>query len=173
MKKLAIKHGLVGFTMMICVTAAPCLAQPNESPQVAELKKVIENHQEAFQKRDLPGTMSFFAPGPDTVLMGTGSGELYLGKDSIENAYREFFKNFDTEKHKFTWIQVKVKDHVGWVMFTSQITSILKNVPNQFDLHWSGVLEKQNGKWQFVAVHFSQLTDPACHPTGPEPVKKK
>jgi uncharacterized protein (TIGR02246 family) len=173
MKKLAILHVLVGLTLMFYVAAAPCLAQPSESPQVTEIKKVLENHQEAFQKRDMSGTMSFFAQGPDTVLMGTGSGEIYKGKDAIEKAYQEFFKTFDTEKHKFTWMQVKVKDNVAWVMFTSQITSTLKNVSNQFDLHWSGVLEKQNGKWQFVAVHFSQLTDPACHPTGTEPEKKQ
>lgn len=173
MQKPASISGLAGLAMMLLVATTPCLAQTSESPQVAEIKKVLENHEEAFQKRDLAGTMAFFAPGPDTVLMGTGSGELYVGKDAIEKAYREFFKNFDTETYKFSWMQIKVKDNVAWAMVTMPITSTLKNVAHQFDLHWSGVLEKQNGKWQFVAVHFSQLTDPSCPSTGPGAEKQK
>jgi ketosteroid isomerase-like protein len=93
--------------------------------------------------------------------MGTGPGELYLGKESIENAYRAFFSNFQTEKNKVTWMKSGVSGNAAWILGTSLITQAQKKGQNEFEMNWSAVLEKKGDEWKIVALHFSHLTSPA------------
>jgi uncharacterized protein (TIGR02246 family) len=138
------------------------LSQAGQTDAKAEagIKKLMESYRAAVGKQDLAGVMKSFADGPDTVVMGTGPGELYLGKESIENAYRAFFSNFQTEKNKVTWMKSGVSGNAAWILGTSLITQAQKKGQNEFEMNWSAVLEKKGDEWKIVALHFSHLTGP-------------
>jgi len=160
MRKLALSIGLL--TLMVLLLAlGVSQAGSTDSQAEADIQKLMESYREAVGKQDLPGVMKSFADGPDTVVMGTGPGELYVGKESIENAYRAFFSNFQTEKGKITWMKSGVNGNAAWILGTSLITQNLKKGKNEFELNWSAVLEKKGGEWKIVALHFSHLTSPA------------
>ena len=159
MRKLA---WLIGLSTLTVLLVALGLSQAGQTDAKAEagIKKLMESYRAAVGKQDLAGVMKFFADGPDTVVMGTGPGELYVGKESIENAYRAFFSNFQTEKNKITWMKSGVNGNAAWILGTSLITQNLKEGKNVFEMNWSAVLEKKGGEWKIVALHFSHLTSP-------------
>jgi ketosteroid isomerase-like protein len=160
MRKLA---WLIGLSTLTVLLVALGLSQAGQTDAKAEagIKKLMESYRAAVGKQDLAGVMKFFADGPDTVVMGTGPGELYVGKESIENAYRAFFSNFQTEKNKITWMKSGVNGNAAWILGTSLITQNLKEGKNEFEMNWSAVLEKKGGEWKIVTLHFSHLTSPA------------
>jgi uncharacterized protein (TIGR02246 family) len=160
MRKLALTIGLLTL-MLLLLTLGISQAGQTDSKAEAGIKKLMESYRAAVGKQDLAGVMKSFADGPDTVVMGTGPGELYLGKESIENAYRAFFSNFQTEKNKVTWMKSGVSGNAAWILGTSLITQAQKKGQNEFEMNWSAVLEKKGDEWKIVALHFSHLTSPA------------
>ena len=160
MKKLAWTFGLLTLVVLLMALGVS-QADQTDSQAEAEIKKMMESYREAVGKQDLAGVMQSYADGPDTVVMGTGPGELYVGKESIENAYRAFFSNFKTEKSKITWMKSGVNGNAAWILGTSLVTQAQKKGNNEFEMNWSAVLEKKGGEWKIVALHFSHLTSPA------------
>jgi uncharacterized protein (TIGR02246 family) len=164
MRKLALSIGLLTLVVLLLASGVPQARQTDPQAE-AGLKKLMESYQAAVEKQDLVAIMKCFADGPDTVVMGTGPGELYVGKESIENAHRAFFSNYVKEQDKITWMKSGVNGNAAWIAGTSQIIQTQKKGENAFDMNWSAVLEKQEGEWKIVAFHFSHLTGPG----GPTP----
>ena len=160
MRKLAWTMVLLTLVALLVALGVSQAGQTDAKAE-AEIKKLMESYREAVGKQDLAGVMKSYADGPDTVVMGTGPGELYVGKESIENAYRAFFSNFKTEKSKITWMKSGVNGNAAWILGTSLITQAQKKGNNEFEMNWSAVLEKKGDEWKIVALHFSHLTSPA------------
>jgi uncharacterized protein (TIGR02246 family) len=159
MRKLALSIGLLTLVVLLLAFGLSQARQTNPKAE-AEIKKLLENYRAAVGKQDLTGVMKSYAGGPDTVVMGTGPGELYVGKESIENAYRAFFSNYKTEKSKVAWMKIGVNGDAAWVLGTSLITQTEEKGMNEFEMNWSAVLNKEGGEWKIVALHFSHLTGP-------------
>lgn len=148
------------FFLLLLTFAVPSLAQEIDPKVVAEIKDLLKQHDEAMNNQNLTSIMEMYAAGPKTVLMGTGPGERWVGKEEIESAYSQFFKDFDpgSMTSKCTWT---VGDSVGdmaWLMAMCRVTDYLANQQREYALNVSTVLEKQEGKWHFRALHFSNLT---------------
>jgi ketosteroid isomerase-like protein len=159
MRKLAWSIGLLTLVVLLLALGISQAGQTDAKAE-AGIKKLMESYRAAVGKQDLAGVMKSFADGPDIVVMGTGPGELYVGKESIENAYRAFFSNFQTQKNKITWMKSGVNGNAAWILDTSLITQNLKKGQNEFEMNWSAVLEKKGGEWKIVVLHFSHLTSP-------------
>ena len=159
MRKLALSIGLLTLVVLLLALGVSQAGQ-TDSKAEAGIKKLMESYRAAVGKQDLAGVMKSFADGPDTVVMGTGPGELYVGKESIENAYRAFFSNFQTEKNKITWMKSGVNGDAAWILGTSLVTQTQEKGNNEFEMNWSAVLEKKGDEWKIVALHFSHLTGP-------------
>ncbi len=82
---------LVILAAVVSGAAAQQAAPAADTGVVALLRK----HDEAMKQHDLDAMMALFAPGEKTVMIGTGPGERWVGKDEIRTAYVEFFKDFD------------------------------------------------------------------------------
>jgi uncharacterized protein (TIGR02246 family) len=149
------KRGLVLLLLALNVAAAPCLAEETDSKVKAEVKAVVEKYLKALEGKDLATIMEVHATGPHTIVMGTGPGERWMGKEEIENAHKRFFENFDKEEINCSWESISSKGDMAWIMAMCRITDYLKNEKNEYPINWSAVLEKQEGKWLFVNSHFS------------------
>lgn len=143
--------------VVFCAAAAPCLAQQQDAGVEAEIKQLLQQHEKAFREKDLEGVMELYAPGPDTVLLGTGPGERWMGKEEIAEAYAHFFEDFDRSAHTLTWWSVGSHGDVAWLTAMVRYTYYLKNFETEFGLNLSAVFKKIDGSWRFVAVHFSNL----------------
>jgi ketosteroid isomerase-like protein len=84
---------LAFFVLALGVTSAPAQqAKPAADTSVVAL---LRKHDDAMKRHDIDAVMALFAPGEKTVMIGTGPGERWVGKDEIRSAYVEFFKDFD------------------------------------------------------------------------------
>lgn len=141
--------------VIVALAASPCLAAESDSGEIAEIEQMIKSHNQAYNKKDIDAVVQFYAP--DAILMGTGPGERYEGTEEIRDAHVHFFESYDKQTSELTWHKTWVNGDVAWSMSMKQYTLYNKNVKNEFALNWSVVLEKQNGKWVFVSLHFSNL----------------
>lgn len=121
-----------------------------------EIKDFVQNYTEAFQAKDLDTIMAMYSE--NAVLLGTGPGERFLGKEEISGAYLEYFKAFDKEESTLTWYKAGSQGDVVWVSGMSHIDTYFKNQKTQFALNWSLVLVKQDGAWKFAQRHISNIS---------------
>jgi uncharacterized protein (TIGR02246 family) len=101
-----------------------------------------------------------FADEVEPVMMGTGPGELWVGKEQIADAHRHFFEGFTREKNERTWRQAQVKGDVAWGGATYTVTQHIEGEDNVFHLNLTMVMVRESGVWRIALVHFSNLTGP-------------
>ena len=159
MRKLALSIGLLTLVVLLLASGVSQARQTDPKAE-AGLKKLMESYQAAVEKQDLVAIMKCFADGPDTVVMGTGPGELYVGKESIEKAHRAFFSNYVKETGQDYLDEKRGKRECGLACRHQPNYPNPKERKNAFDMNWSAFLEKQEDEWKIVAFHFSHLTGP-------------
>ena len=72
---------LIVLVLIFSMKAVPCLAGETDPKVEAEIMELMERHAEAFGKKDLSAIMEMYAKGRDTVFMGTGPGERWVGRE--------------------------------------------------------------------------------------------
>lgn len=155
--------GVAIFAVLLGATPSMVCAQGPDPKTVAEIKEVIERHDKALGEKNLTALMETFAPGPNTVVLGTGPGERWVGPDEIREAYTEIFKNYDagTLQVTNTWRSGAADGNVAWIAAQAHCVEYLKNEKREYGLNVTATLVKRDAKWQIVSLHMS-------NPTGPE-----
>jgi uncharacterized protein (TIGR02246 family) len=127
---------------------------------------LLRKHDEAMKRQDIDAIMALFAPGEKTVMIGTGPGERWVGKDEIRSAYVEFFKDFDKGSLTRTceWTTGEVRKETAWGVAMCSMSDSLKDRKRDYELNVSAVAASQRGQWVFRSLHFSNLTGPAPPP---------
>ncbi len=144
--------------LVLGVWTATGWTQPEGDPKVlAELKENFTRLDQAINAHDLTGVLALYAPGDNIVLLGTGEGERWVGREEIQAAYAEFFRSFDpgTQETRCTWTMQDVKGNLAWMASMCRITDFLKNQKREYGINVTAVLEKLDGKWHFRVMHFS------------------
>jgi len=129
----------------------------------AEVRALLAAHDKAFTAHDLDGLLKTFAP--KAAVVGTGPGELWVGRDEISVAYRHFFEGFDTGKQSFQylWWQGHAGAETAWLTTVGRVSMTKAGQTHEFGLNISLVAEKTDGRWSFSSLHFSNLTPcPTC-----------
>jgi uncharacterized protein (TIGR02246 family) len=146
--------------VLLCMGMMASLAQDADPKILAEIQKTLKQHDAAMKGHDLEGVMALYSAEPNTVMLGTGPGERWVGKEEIASAYTEFFKDYDpgTLNSECTWRTGGIHGDAAWLVAMCQMTDYLKNEKREYALNLSAVLEKQEGQWVFRALHFSNLT---------------
>lgn len=166
---MVLKRGLFLSLLSCFALVSPCLAIQGESKAMAEVKAVIEKHNQAFNMQDLKGVMTLYASDSNTVLMGTGPGETYVGDEGISGAYNQFFNRFKPGmlSFKYDWVAAGSKGSFAWFAVTTTMSGTVNNEHKERAFNMSGLLQKEKGKWRIVNMHFSRLgaeEQPAVEP---------
>jgi hypothetical protein len=145
---------------LLCGTVTPGLAQGMDPKVEAEIRGTLQKHDKALTDQDLATVMGTYAPGPNTVLMGTGPGERWVGKEEIEDAYKHFFQDYDkgTLITECYWNSSGSNGTMAWVMAMCKFTDSLKDKKREYGINLSVALEMLEGKWYIRTFHFSNLT---------------
>ncbi len=167
---MVLKRGLILALLFCFVLVSPCLADKGDSKSMAAVKAVMEQHKQAFNAQDLKGVMTLYASDPNTVLMGTGPGEAYVGDEAIGGAYDQLFTRFEanTVSTKYDWIGVGSKGNFAWFAVTTTMEITVNKEKRERAFNMSGTLLKEKGKWRILTMHFSRLgagEQPAVEPT--------
>jgi ketosteroid isomerase-like protein len=141
---------------LVCASA---VAAPEPE---AELREVLSAHEQALGSHDIDALMGLYAPGDETVVMGTTPPERWVGKAEIADAYQHFFEDFDagTVERDCPWMQVEASGDVGWITANCEYQDSLKGESRSFALNVTVVMQKLDGAWKLRTMHFSNPTAP-------------
>jgi ketosteroid isomerase-like protein len=149
---------LVVVVLVAAARLSSTLAQQQSSAK-SIVTSLMQKHNQAFANRDLNGVMATWSSDPNVVIVGTGPGEYYVGRDSIRNAYANFFKKFKPGSMKVEYYQPVTGANAdsAWFSAMSKVEMNTGNGVKDRGINWSGTMQKQNGKWGLVVLHFSSL----------------
>ena len=125
------------------------------------IRALFESYIAAFDAKDIDRVMAAFADAPNTVMMGTGPDEIWLGKENIRAAHMAFMASGKKATSEKTIVSLGANDNVEWASGFILMTQKLENRDNSYQLNLSMVFERTEGKWYITAMHFSNLTGPA------------
>ena len=126
-----------------------------------EIRALFESYIAAFEAKDIDRVMAAFADAPNTVMMGTGPDEIWLGKENIRAAHMALMASAKMEASERTLVSMGAHDNVEWASGFILVTQKLEGRDNSYQINLSMVFERTEGKWYITAMHFSNLTGPA------------
>ncbi len=114
---------------------------------------------EAYKKKDLQATLSYWALDPDIVVIGTGEDEKGMGTSYLTESLQRDWAQGEVQSIGVKNFSVSALGTVAWL--SSDITFHGKVTQGEFDLKMrlTGVMENRNGKWLWVQMH---LSTPSC-----------
>ena len=120
-----------------------------------EVMNVVKHCFDAFVKRDLNGFLSFFAPDPDVVLIGTGRDEKCIGLAEIKAFFERAFAQFEDASAKFGWYSISVAGSLAWV--AADVILRVKTGGREISepLRLTVVLEWRGNRWLIIQWHDS------------------
>jgi len=130
----------------------------------AEITKVINDNIGWAQTKDRELLFSTVAESPELFWFSPRDDGTLHGYDDFVKLTDGFFMSDD-----FKAIRYEIRDlvvnlsssgDVAWYHARLDDYNEWKGTPaNWEDVRWTGVLEKQNGRWVIVQMHFSSPTD--------------
>ena len=136
-------------------------AAGDEAEARGEIAAVLAAYTEAFEAKDIDGVMATLADGENTVMMGTGPGETWVGKDNIRAAHLAFMATAKKEESTRTLLASGVGEGTAWLAGYLEVVQTLETGEASFQLNLSMVFTKQDGQWRIQCLHFSNLVGEA------------
>jgi ketosteroid isomerase-like protein len=129
-------------------------------PTADEIRQVLAAHDKALNEKNLDAVMNTFSTDANTVMLGTGTEERWMGPQEIRTAYTEIFKDYDPgtlQTDCAAWKSGGADDAgtMAWLAATCDAKDSLQGKPRQYKLNVSGTVARQNGQWRFVVLHMS------------------
>jgi len=120
-----------------------------------EVTQAVKGMFEAYKKKDLQGVLSFWAPDPDIVVIGSGSDEKSTGIGQFIEQLKRDWMQAEVSTISFKDYLVSSAGIVAW--FSAEINFHGNIENNEFDLagRLTGIMEKRDGKWLWAQMHFS------------------
>ena len=144
--------------------AQPAAAPVDQKAVVEEVRAVLQAHDKALSDKNLDAVMDTFSTDANTVVLGTGSEEKWVGPTEIRAAYTEILKDYDpnTLTANCDWKTGGVDDSgsMAWFAAICACKDSKAGKPRAYNLNVSAGLEKQSGKWKFVVLHMSNAFTP-------------
>ncbi len=153
MKNLIILVMGAAFLMM-----SNCTQQVDIAAEKAKVNTVLDQVIQMMETEDLDLFSRLFAHDPDMVCFGTDAGERIVGWEALKTVMQTQFAATENSKLSVTDRVIKVHNSgevawfseiIDWNMLSEGQTMELKG------LRGSGVLEKQNGNWVVIQLHYS------------------
>jgi ketosteroid isomerase-like protein len=145
--------------VVLCFCAPLYLAQTGQGAARGDIAEMLKKHDDAMNQHDLDGVLALYSTNPKTVVIGTGPGEKFQGQAEIRDAYSEMFKDYDkgTLNHSCYWKDGRASGNMTWGAFMCKFSDSKGDKKREYELNVTAVAEKQEDKWQFVMVHYSNL----------------
>lgn len=153
-KSFAIFFGAAFLVLSACIQTP----KVDIEAEKAQVKTVVDQIAQAMEAEDVEAISAIVAHDADMVNFGTDATERWVGWDTLKASIEEQFAAFDNQ-------QVSVRDQVikvgsgGNAAWFSEIMDWSLDAGGEMvsleGMRASGVLEKRDGKWIIVQMHFS------------------
>ena len=103
---------------------------------------------------------------PDFFMFFPNSSDTFIGWEPFERYVEEIYLDdaFRTTGYEVTDLRINISDsgNVAWFSAILYDSCEYHGIPHAWvDVRWTGVLEKRDGNWVIVQMHFSAATDAA------------
>jgi len=146
--------------LTLCLATGSVQAALDEAT-IDAVRGVWESQQKALDAHDIDGIMATYSDQDDIMLMGTGPGEHWVGREEIEDAYGNIVKDFDANTLEANCGEGSgsTQGDVVWITAVCDYTHKNEETERHFVFNLSAVLIKQGDAWRFHSMHYSHLTD--------------
>jgi ketosteroid isomerase-like protein len=153
------------FITLLCISVllhTPAFAQQaNPEPEI--IAKVIDDSIGWFKTKDFDLLFSTLANDPDLFMFQPGSTGTIRGFEHFKE-YSAIFRDPDTKylRHEISDLNIHISSSgdVAWFSAMLEDCGEFKGQPGCWkDTRWTGVLEKRDGRWVIVQMHFSFAAD--------------
>jgi uncharacterized protein (TIGR02246 family) len=147
--------------------AASAQAQTGQ-PTIDAIRDLWSSQYKALDAHDVDAVLATYADSDDIMLMGTGPGEHWVGKDEVKDAYTHFMEQFDPNTMQADCGEGASSSQGGvlWLTAVCSFSDQQGETAREFVANLSAVAVKQDDGWRFHTMHFSHLTgaDPVEQP---------
>jgi len=146
----------VGLALCVLIAVAPSTMAGKADPQIEkEVKEFLDRHAKAYESKDIAGIMALIAPDEDVIFIDADSEKPVIGPAEIKAAYEREFSQIKSATLKYTSTWIGGKGDAAWFSAQCEVSVDIGDEKITLPAHWSGVLEKRDGKWLLVQSHLS------------------
>lgn len=121
----------------------------------AAVRSVLDSFAEGYEKRDMEGVLSLFAPDTDVVMFGTGADEKRVGLAEIRRQVERDWSQSDAITLTYGWTSVSAAGSIAWLAADVAFNATIGEQELTLEGRSTLVLENRYGKWLIVQGHFS------------------
>ena len=139
------------------------LAAARADMEKVQIAKVIDDSIGWFKNKDFELLFQIFADSPDLLLYQPTSEATIKGIEAFRN-YSIRWKNPEVvyDRHEVRELRIDLAKHKDVAWFSALLDDCGKTGNRSFcwkDTRWTGVLQKHQGKWRIIQMHFSLAAD--------------
>jgi ketosteroid isomerase-like protein len=155
----------VGMAMVLAATSALAQGPPDRTPDRAVVEKTIRDSIGWALTKDRPPLEGIIAHDADLFMFNPDSKSTVIGWDAFARNF-DFWMNPRFKATSFDVRDLRVSfsrsSDVAWFSAVLDDLAEWDGKPTGWkDTRWTGVLEKRDGKWVIVQMHFSFASDRA------------
>ncbi len=121
----------------------------------AEVLKTVREMWKAYARMDAEAVLAFYAPDPDTVVMGSGSDEVYVGPKQAKRGLTRDFAQARRVKVALAKVRVSAAGTVAWLAANCRFEAYIAGCNVEMAGRLTMVLEKRKGGWLILQSHFA------------------
>lgn len=114
-----------------------------------DVQEVLRQFQDGYTRRDLENVDAFmkelFIIGDDTCVLGTGTGELFLGSEKVKKVLQDDWKYWGDVNIDWESARISTAGDVAWFATTGSVKHIFKDLPNRDNRYLDFIKEKAGG----------------------------
>jgi len=167
MKKLIVSMQIILITVLTggCYTVSD---KPSPETEIEVIKDVIKNSIGWAANKDKELSFSCFAEDEELFYFSPRDDGTIHGRKAFVELTEGFFMLDDFKAIRFEirdlHVNLSQSGDVAWYHARLDDYNEWKGQPaNWEDVRWTGVLEKRDGRWVIVQMHFSSPTDRAVN----------
>ncbi|MHB8771311.1 MAG: nuclear transport factor 2 family protein [Syntrophales bacterium] len=121
----------------------------------AEVLKTVREMWKAYARMDADGVLSFYAPDPDTVVIGSGADEVYVGPKQAKRGLKRDFTQARRVKVALAKVRVSAAGKVAWLAANCLFSAYVAGCTVEMAGRLTMILEKRKGTWLILQSHFA------------------
>jgi len=152
--RLVIYTGIMFLALAILLAPSWVMSGPTQDEK--EVEAFLNAYARIYEKKDLEGTIAMYSSDPKTVFVDSTPRGRYVGKSAIKARIEWRFKQIVSMTIDYPWVSVSTKGDLAWFVAELLIRGTDgKEKEFTAPARWTGVLQRQAGKWLILQSHVS------------------
>lgn len=135
-------------------------ATTNALPAQPEIRNLLERLNQGFARRDVQHVLNLFAPGPETMFIGSEPEEIATGPAQLRNLLEALFARQEIYHWRWGQPHINTCGQTAWLV-TQAILLVEGPQPLELPYRMTLVLQRRDTTWLIVHYHGSE---PAVDP---------